>query len=76
MGISAIGESMNQVISFMSNQASKGVQNASDTGEKEQPAGNEKIVRENNIVHGGQSDAFKVSFTSASLSKNSILANS
>ncbi|MBF0193082.1 MAG: hypothetical protein HQL71_00935 [Magnetococcales bacterium] len=73
MGVSAIGESMNQVISFMSNQASKGVQKASSSAEPTTPTVNEKIVRENNIVHGGQSDAFKVSFSSAALSKNNIL---
>ena len=73
MGVSAISESMNQVNSFMSSQASQGVQNASSSGEKAAPTANEKIVRENNIVHGGKSDAFKVSFSSAALSKNNIL---
>ncbi|MBF0380451.1 MAG: hypothetical protein HQL69_05495 [Magnetococcales bacterium] len=76
MNIAAVSESMNQVISFMSNQASQGLQNASSNSEPQTPTSNEKIVRENNIIHGGNSDAFKVSFSSAALSKNSIIANS
>jgi hypothetical protein len=76
MAISEVSSSMNQVNNFMSNQASQGVQNASSTNKDQDSAGpNEKIVKENNFVHGGQSDAAKVSFSSAALSKNSIIAN-
>ncbi|MBF0454903.1 MAG: hypothetical protein HQL72_08845 [Magnetococcales bacterium] len=73
MAVSNVNALMNQVTSFMSNQASQGVQQASSQNKEEgnNPSGG--VVRSNSIVHSGKSEAFKVSFTSAALSKHSVL---
>jgi hypothetical protein len=72
MAVSEVSSSMNQVNSFMSNQAVQGFQNATSPGQNSD--GIKSGVIRGGVVHGGQNDAAKVSFSSAALSMNSILS--
>jgi hypothetical protein len=73
MAISKVNALMNQVTSFISNQAQKGVEKASGENPEEGDENSGGVVRGDSVVHTGKSAACKISFSPASLDKNSIL---
>jgi hypothetical protein len=76
MDVSKISAAMSQVSSFMSDKTSQGVLAAPSSDQSEGSANTSAVTKESSILSGGNSDAFKVSFSSAALSKNSILSAS
>ena len=73
MAVSTVNALMNQVNSFMSNQATQGVQQASGQNQGQGNDNSSGVIKDNSIVHSGKSDAFKVSFSSEALNKHDIL---
>ncbi len=77
MGVSIISEAVNQVASFMSNQASQGILKGAGTEEpKEEGQLGSAVVKDQGILQGSESEAYKVTISAEAMSKHSILSAS